>query len=109
MFEGLDFVLAESQRRGLLVLLTLTNYWTDYGGMTQVTRHIASGLSRLPYRGIPSMPTLLHLRTLLPSKHLSLTHRVPLLARFLCVLRRHDACAEVFVHAMAAAGRPDGE
>ena len=36
MFEGLDFVLAEARRRGILVILTLVNYWGDYGGMPQV-------------------------------------------------------------------------
>lgn len=36
VFEGLDFVLAEARRRGILVILTLVNYWGDYGGMLQV-------------------------------------------------------------------------
>ena len=36
VFEGLDFVLAEARRRGILVILTLVNYWGDYGGMPQV-------------------------------------------------------------------------
>lgn len=36
VFEGLDFVLAEARRRNLFVVLTLVNYWSDYGGMPQV-------------------------------------------------------------------------
>lgn len=36
MFEGLDFVLAEARRRRIFVILTLVNYWQDYGGMPQV-------------------------------------------------------------------------
>jgi hypothetical protein len=36
VFEGLDFVLAEAHRRSILVILTLVNYWGDYGGMPQV-------------------------------------------------------------------------
>ncbi len=36
VFVGLDFVLAEARRRRLRVILTLLNYWGDYGGMPQV-------------------------------------------------------------------------
>ena len=38
VFIGLDFVLAEAGRRGLKVLLALTNYWTPFGGMTQYVK-----------------------------------------------------------------------
>jgi len=38
VFVGLDFVLAEAARRGLKVLLALTNYWTPFGGMTQYVK-----------------------------------------------------------------------
>lgn len=36
VFEGLDFVVAEARRRRIFVILTLVNYWQDYGGMLQV-------------------------------------------------------------------------
>lgn len=35
MFQGLDWLLAEARARGLRLLLNLTNYWNDYGGMLQ--------------------------------------------------------------------------
>ncbi len=42
MFVGLDFVLAEARRRQLRVILTLVNYWKDYGGMPQVRLYVYS-------------------------------------------------------------------
>lgn len=38
VFSGLDFVLAEAGRRGLKLILALTNYWTPFGGMTQYVK-----------------------------------------------------------------------
>eukprot|EP00899_Mesostigma_viride_P013206 jgi/Mesvir1/21887/Mv01956-RA.1 len=35
VFVGLDFVLAEAQRLNLRVLLSLVNWWEDYGGVPQ--------------------------------------------------------------------------
>ncbi|GAB4817240.1 hypothetical protein N2152v2_004286 [Parachlorella kessleri] len=35
VFRALDFVVAEAGKRGLKLLLDLTNYWQDYGGMLQ--------------------------------------------------------------------------
>jgi mannan endo-1,4-beta-mannosidase len=35
IFKGLDFVIAECAKRGLRLMLTLTNYWTHFGGMPQ--------------------------------------------------------------------------
>lgn len=34
-FRALDWVVAEAGRRGLRLILNLTNYWKDYGGMRQ--------------------------------------------------------------------------
>ncbi len=65
VFVGLDFVLAEAQRRDLLVLLTLTNYWADYGGMTQVGWRTAIELGCWPSRDTSSTPTTTMSRTLL--------------------------------------------
>ena len=38
VFLGLDFVLAEAGRRGLKLILALTNYWTPFGGMAQYVK-----------------------------------------------------------------------
>lgn len=38
VFSGLDFVLAEAGRRGLKLILALTNYWTPFGGMAQYVK-----------------------------------------------------------------------
>jgi mannan endo-1,4-beta-mannosidase len=35
VFRGLDWLLAQAAARGLRLLLVLTNYWKDYGGMRQ--------------------------------------------------------------------------
>lgn len=35
MFRALDWLLVEAARRGLRLLLDLTNYWSAYGGMRQ--------------------------------------------------------------------------
>ena len=35
VFAALDFVVAQAGRRGLRLVLNLTNYWNDYGGMRQ--------------------------------------------------------------------------
>lgn len=35
VFRSLDWLLAEAAGRGLRLLLVLTNYWRDYGGMAQ--------------------------------------------------------------------------
>lgn len=35
VFRSLDWLLAEAAARGLRLLLVLTNYWKDYGGMRQ--------------------------------------------------------------------------
>lgn len=35
MFRGLDWLVTEAAARGLRLLLVLTNYWKDYGGMRQ--------------------------------------------------------------------------
>lgn len=35
---GLDWLVAECARRGLRLLLALTNYWADYGGIPQYVR-----------------------------------------------------------------------
>lgn len=35
VFRSLDWLLAEAAQRGLRLLLNLTNYWKDYGGMAQ--------------------------------------------------------------------------
>ena len=32
-FQALDYVVAEAGRRGIYLLLALTNYWSDYGGV----------------------------------------------------------------------------
>lgn len=39
VFSGLDFVLAEAGRRGLKLILALTNYWTPFGGMAQYVKY----------------------------------------------------------------------
>lgn len=38
--EGLDVVLAESSRRGIRLILTLSNYWDAYGGAAQYVRWV---------------------------------------------------------------------
>ena len=38
VFQGLDFVVAEARKRQLLLILTLVNYWGDYGGILQAKR-----------------------------------------------------------------------
>ena len=32
---GLDTAIAEAKKRGIRLILTLTNYWADYGGLPQ--------------------------------------------------------------------------
>lgn len=41
VFVGLDFVLAEAGRRGLKLILALTNYWTPFGGMAQYVKYVS--------------------------------------------------------------------
>lgn len=38
VFRGLDLVIVECAKRGLKLMLTLTNYWKDFGGMKQYVR-----------------------------------------------------------------------
>jgi endo-1,4-beta-mannosidase len=38
VFRGLDFVIAEAQKRNIRVILSLVNYWGAYGGMAQYVR-----------------------------------------------------------------------
>ncbi|GBF97528.1 mannan endo-1,4-beta-mannosidase-like [Raphidocelis subcapitata] len=38
VFKGLDWVVAESAKRGLRLMMTLTNFWEDYGGFPQYVR-----------------------------------------------------------------------
>eukprot|EP00198_Chlamydomonas_reinhardtii_P000888 XP_001690223.1 carbohydrate hydrolase-related protein [Chlamydomonas reinhardtii] len=38
VLEGLDWLVEEAGRRGLRLLLVLTNYWPDYGGMPAYVR-----------------------------------------------------------------------
>jgi mannan endo-1,4-beta-mannosidase len=38
VLAGLDWLLVEAGRRGLRLLLTLTNYWKEFGGMQQYLR-----------------------------------------------------------------------
>jgi mannan endo-1,4-beta-mannosidase len=35
---GLDTAIAEAKKRGIRVILTLTNYWADYGGLPQYAK-----------------------------------------------------------------------
>lgn len=44
MFRGLDWVVAEAGRRGLKLMMTLTNYWEDYGGFPQYVRCVVGRL-----------------------------------------------------------------
>lgn len=39
VFAGLDFVIAEAGKRGLKLILALTNYWAPFGGMLQYVRY----------------------------------------------------------------------
>jgi mannan endo-1,4-beta-mannosidase len=36
--RGLDWVVAEAGRRGMVLILVLSNYWADYGGLAQYLR-----------------------------------------------------------------------
>jgi endo-1,4-beta-mannosidase len=38
VFRGLDWVVAEAGRRGLRLMMTLTNFWEDFGGLPQYVR-----------------------------------------------------------------------
>ena len=38
VLQGLDWLLAQCTARGLRLLLVLTNYWPDFGGMQQYVR-----------------------------------------------------------------------
>ncbi len=38
VFVGLDWVVAQAGARGMRLMLTLTNYWHDYGGFQQYLR-----------------------------------------------------------------------
>ncbi|GLC65636.1 hypothetical protein PLESTF_000321400 [Pleodorina starrii] len=38
VFAGLDWLIVEAGRRGIRLLLSLTNYWADYGGMPAYVR-----------------------------------------------------------------------
>jgi mannan endo-1,4-beta-mannosidase len=44
VFGGLDWLLAQAAARGLRLLLVLTNYWKDYGGMRQYVAWAAQQL-----------------------------------------------------------------
>jgi len=39
VFRGLDWVVAECGQRGLKLMLTLSNFWEDYGGFPQYVRY----------------------------------------------------------------------
>lgn len=47
VFAGLDFVLAEAGKRGLNLILALTNNWTPYGGMPQYVRFVQTCIVQL--------------------------------------------------------------
>lgn len=53
MLEGLDWLLVECSRRGLRLLLSLTNFWGDYGGMPQYVRCAAAGACVPHLQGFP--------------------------------------------------------
>jgi len=38
VFKALDWVVAESAKRGLKLMMTLTNFWEDFGGFPQYVR-----------------------------------------------------------------------
>jgi endo-1,4-beta-mannosidase len=38
VLAGLDWLLVQAGQRGLSLMLTLTNYWGEYGGMPQYVR-----------------------------------------------------------------------
>ena len=38
VFIGLDFLIAEAGKRGLKLILALTNYWSPFGGMAQYVK-----------------------------------------------------------------------
>ncbi len=38
VFRALDWVMCEAGRRGLKLVLGLTNFWSDYGGMGQYVK-----------------------------------------------------------------------
>lgn len=51
VFRALDWVVAEAGRRGLKLLLNLTNYLPDYGGMLQYVRWVGAA-SAAPTGGL---------------------------------------------------------
>jgi mannan endo-1,4-beta-mannosidase len=38
VFRGLDWVIAQCAARGLRLMLTLSNFWEDFGGFPQYVR-----------------------------------------------------------------------
>ena len=43
VLAGLDWVIAQCGGRGLRLLLVLTNYWPQYGGLQQYVRWVVGG------------------------------------------------------------------
>jgi hypothetical protein len=46
VFQGLDFVIAESKKRGLKLILPLVNYWHEYGGYVYLSLQTLERLFR---------------------------------------------------------------
>lgn len=76
VLRGLDYVVDAAGERGLRLILTLTNYWPDYGGMGQYVAWSSSARRREDFYDDPSCRAyfLEHLRTLTGRKN-SLTGR----------------------------------
>lgn len=47
--EGLDWVIAQAASRGMRVMLTLVNYWADYGGVDQYVAWSPSAKTRTDF------------------------------------------------------------
>lgn len=64
VFRSLDWLLVEAASRGLRLLLVLTNYWRDYGGMMQYVawarqrrgERVGKGGAVWVPAGLPRMP-----------------------------------------------------
>ena len=88
VLRALDFVVAAAQARGLRLLLTLTNYWDDFGGIQQYVEWAeASGDTSADYKeGACAAPaSIAHtLRFDRAPLHAQLSSRPPRASRCTC-------------------------
>lgn len=57
---ALDWVVAAAKARGLRLILTLTNYWPEYGGLAQYVRQVRVEPPVFPHQRALGAPKCAH-------------------------------------------------